>query len=187
MRPQRPLPAGCSWERSRYAEARTSTSAVAAARHLLDKFAVHDVGSSVPWWVRHADGTLVQPWRSPHRAIGVEVGFAVPFQHVRDACGVPAADCIRPFRVRADQYFRPCAPACSGPCCAPAHRGGADAGDNASRPVPRSIPTSCRSGRDGRQPIDAPRCDARATRRRRAGGHAVRPAIAARKYGSPRR
>ena len=106
-------------------------------------------------WVRHADGTLVQPWRPPRRAIRVEVGFAVPFQHVRDACGVPAADCIRPFRVRADQYFRPCAPACTGPCCAPAHRGGADAGDNASRPVPRSIPTSCRSGRDGRQPIDA--------------------------------
>ena len=31
MRPQRPLPAGCSWGESRYAEARTSTSAVAAA------------------------------------------------------------------------------------------------------------------------------------------------------------
>jgi hypothetical protein len=31
MRPQGPLPAGCSWERSRYAEAQTSTSAVAAA------------------------------------------------------------------------------------------------------------------------------------------------------------
>ena len=30
-RPQRPLPAGCSWGESRYAEARTSTSAVAAA------------------------------------------------------------------------------------------------------------------------------------------------------------
>jgi hypothetical protein len=34
------------------------------------------------------------PWRPPRRAIRVEVGFAVPFQHVRDACGVPAADCI---------------------------------------------------------------------------------------------
>ena len=31
MRPQRPLPAGCSWGESRYAEARTSTSAVVAA------------------------------------------------------------------------------------------------------------------------------------------------------------
>ena len=39
----------------------------------------------------------MQPWRSLRRAIRVEGGFAVPFQHVRDACGVPAADCIRRF------------------------------------------------------------------------------------------
>ena len=55
--------------------------------------------------------------------------------------------------------------------------------DNARQPVPQSVAARCRSGHDGRQSIDAPRRDARATRRRRAGG--TRPAFAAREHGSP--
>jgi hypothetical protein len=122
-----------------------------AQRHLLDKFTVHSVASWCLGRVRHEDGTLVQPWLPPRRAIRVEGDFAVPFQHVRDASGGPTADCIRPFELRPDQYSRPCAPASPDPCS-----GGADAGDNASRPVPH-IPASCRSPRNGRQPTASAR------------------------------
>jgi hypothetical protein len=152
-----------------------------AQRHLLDKFTVHSVASWCLGRVRHEDGTLVQPWRSPRRAIRVEGGCAVPFQHVRDACGVPAADCIRPFGLRPDHYSRPCAPASPDPCSAPGHHGGADAGDNASRPVPH-IPASCRSPRNGRQPTAGARGLSAC-----AGCNVAGRAITCNKRGSPRR
>ena len=59
--------------------------------------------------------------------------------------------------------------------CTPSRHSGAGAGNDARQPVPQSVAARCRSGHNGRQSIDAPRCDARATRRCRAGGDTAPP------------
>jgi hypothetical protein len=79
------------------------------------------------------------------------------------------------------QTNTPGASASSDPCSAPGHHGGADAGDNASRPVPH-VPTSCRSSGNGRQSIASVRGPSAS-----AGCNVAGRAITRNKRGSARR